>query len=1685
MKNKIYKQLLCVFCSVFIIGNLYSQNLRYGNEWIDFSKRYFKIRVTSEGMYRINYSDFTNAGITAAEIGQIKPDNFQIFYQGNEQPIFVSATGSSLGSNDYIEFYGNKNDGLLDKVLYTDTANQPHTYRSIYTDTAMYFICWGGSTVGRRYTEVNKTNYSSFTPETYFMHTEVAAFYDLFWPAPTPTQYLDLSDFTQGEGWMTGALKKGGTWPQNFKLYDYENTGPSLILAYDIYGKSQDINASNNINHRNMIQVSGNNSKWKSVFDTTFGMFDRIRPNIALSPDTFNFDSTVYTSSTVVNSLGLITDNQALSYIALTYPRKFNLRYNNALSLKYDGKNGNESYINFTNLADNGGAIYDIDNGTKIIPTLNGSSLQAIIPGASSTRRLYVCGNSAYKTIEGLHAATMTKLDTSAGFTYLIISHKKLMNSAKKYRNYRAKDSVNTKPLLVWIDELYDQFYYGYHSPLAIRHFADYMLSYNNKKPEHLLLIGKGLLYPFIRTLDAGKQVYLPIDLVPTWGYPGSDVFLTSGLDGTQLGPAIGTGRIPAYDDMHVYNYLDKVIQYESGRNNTDDAWHKKILHLGGGVDINQATNFKYVLHNLQQIAEGDSLGGYVTSLYKYESQPVTATLAKPSQALLNQGLGFTYYFGHGSADILEVDLGDTLKGVLKNQGKLPVMFFAGCQLGNCFTPYGSKAEEWLFAQDRGAIGWLANTAFGFSGDLEQLATQVYTETFRDSYGKTFGHITKKAIENYQAGRTDEFAIMHSRQLIWEGDPGLKFFAPVGPDYYLPVIDKDLPFALSVYPKEVTAVSDSFAIKIEAYNKGKSTSDSVILRVKRTLPNGQIINYPDSMVLPPKWEQDYYYWIKSKDINTQGPNTFEVSININRKVSEYASKYSNNTAKLSYIMPATGANIVYPYPYAIVNENPLKLQAQQSNSAFGNATFIFQLDTNYQFKSNWNASKVNASQLANIYMNLLNQDTTVYYWRVRLEKAVGIDTTWQYGNFTYIKALPSGWGQMQTPQMFGAALRNVFLDNIDRRFLFTSRTGKTVSMFGAGSGYTAAPWKARVFRINNGLAVDRNIVDGWAILALNPDDETIFNYFDSTHNAQKKGVFRFDTRIKSQIDSFVIHINNIPSGYKVFIIKGDNTGDLSLANQDMFPLKQAFKLKLGGSGLIDKLGIKENWPYLLKGTKGGKPGSGREQTADLSGASPISPEKQIIQDYDQIGPKQTEGDMTSELIGPAKKWDTFFKDNEAKDNPADSVWYDIYMYDKDGAEHPLISGSNESSLNLDTVDALKYPNMRVKMYYKDDTLRTPQQIKYWLMSYKGVPEGSVITNPILPYVFVPSDSVSDGDSITIGLAFQNISRYNFDSLLVKGTWTEANGNSTVFLNQRMKALLSGDTVYIKQKLGTKGKLGRNTINISFNPEFDQAEQYLNNNQYNTSFYVFTDLENPILDVTFDGQHIMNNDIVSPNPAIQISVTDENKHFLISDPTNIKLWITYPGQAEKELDMSSGQLVFSPADAKNRKAKIIFTPTNLPDGIYQLRSQAYDVVGNASAVNDYRINFRIVNKPTITNIYPYPNPFSTKCHFVFTLTGSQLPDNIHIQIMTITGIVVKDIYKEDLGAVHIGNNITDYAWDGTDQYGDRLANGVYLYRVNTRLNGKEMETVSSGSSAQAQDQEAKYFKQGIGKIVIVR
>jgi hypothetical protein len=66
---------------------------------------------------------------------------------------------------------------------------------------------------------------------------------------------------------------------------------------------------------------------------------------------------------------------------------------------------------------------------------------------------------------------------------------------------------------------------------------------------------------------------------------------------------------------------------------------------------------------------------------------------------------------------------------------------------------------------------------------------------------------------------------------------------------------------------------------------------------------------------------------------------------------------------------------------------------------------------------------------------------------------------------------------------------------------------------------------------------------------------------------------------------------------------------------------------------------------------------------------------------------------------------------------------------------------------------------------------------------------------------------------------------------------------------------------------------------------------------------------------------------------------------------------------------------------------------------------------------------------------------------------------------------------ELGTIKIGRNITEYAWDGRDEFGDPLANGVYLYRVLTDLGGDKIKHRETGAD--------QFFRKEFGKMYLMR
>ncbi|NPA44054.1 MAG: type IX secretion system sortase PorU [Chlorobi bacterium] len=119
--------------------------------------------------------------------------------------------------------------------------------------------------------------------------------------------------------------------------------------------------------------------------------------------------------------------------------------------------------------------------------------------------------------------------------------------------------------------------------------------------------------------------------------------------------------------------------------------------------------------------------------------------------------------------------------------------------------------------------------------------------------------------------------------------------------------------------------------------------------------------------------------------------------------------------------------------------------------------------------------------------------------------------------------------------------------------------------------------------------------------------------------------------------------------------------------------------------------------------------------------------------------------------------------------------------------------------------------------------------------------------------------------------------------------------------------------------------------------------------------------------------------------------------------------------------------------------------NIEQGNHKLKFKAWDVYNNSS--EEY-LEFLVIEADnlSIDRLLNYPNPFTTHTDFYFEHNQAGSEIDVLIQIFTISGKLVKTI---DASYFADGNRAGPFAWDGTDDFGNKIGRGVYVYRVKLR------------------------------------
>ena len=131
---------------------------------------------------------------------------------------------------------------------------------------------------------------------------------------------------------------------------------------------------------------------------------------------------------------------------------------------------------------------------------------------------------------------------------------------------------------------------------------------------------------------------------------------------------------------------------------------------------------------------------------------------------------------------------------------------------------------------------------------------------------------------------------------------------------------------------------------------------------------------------------------------------------------------------------------------------------------------------------------------------------------------------------------------------------------------------------------------------------------------------------------------------------------------------------------------------------------------------------------------------------------------------------------------------------------------------------------------------------------------------------------------------------------------------------------------------------------------------------------------------------------------------------------------------------------------------------LSTGLHTLSLKAWDVYNNSSIEEIQFIVYDQNESLKLTNVLNYPNPFVNYTEFWFNHNSSGILDVI-IQIFTISGKLIKTINGQT-NSSGVSSLSRDITWDGTDDYGNKIGKGVYVYKltVKSELTGLKSEKI---------------------------
>jgi hypothetical protein len=201
-----------------------------------------------------------------------------------------------------------------------------------------------------------------------------------------------------------------------------------------------------------------------------------------------------------------------------------------------------------------------------------------------------------------------------------------------------------------------------------------------------------------------------------------------------------------------------------------------------------------------------------------------------------------------------------------------------------------------------------------------------------------------------------------------------------------------------------------------------------------------------------------------------------------------------------------------------------------------------------------------------------------------------------------------------------------------------------------------------------------------------------------------------------------------------------------------------------------------------------------------------------------------------------------------------------------------------------------------------------------------------------------------------------------------------------------------------------------------------------------------DYEGPLVDLFMNDMNFKRGGLTDENPDLLAMIFDENGINTVGNGIGHDIIATLDGEETFVLNN------YYEAELDNYQEGSIRYPFHaLSNGKHTLSLKVWDIYNNSTSATTEFIVAESIDM-ALNDLINFPNPFGESTTFAFEHNQTEQPLDITIQIYSLSGQLVatlNDIYYAG------GYRYQSVSWDGTDNNGNKLHEGMYIYRVLVR------------------------------------